>query len=840
MSTDIYVGIKAVNSPSYVEHVFSCYREGKIAVPIFQQGVELPPQIKLSATITPDTAGGWFQPKLPENRSDDIAQISFSSGTEGTPKGIAVTHRALCDVVERLNRYMILDKSVREYIGVPVYYSFGFGRCRAIARVQGSAYIPSGGFSLLEFITMLGAGKVNALSAVPTLLRLIIAHESRFETIGQQLRWLEIGSQYISRDEKVVLMRIFPNAVILLQYGLTEASRSTLQVVSKTSGEALESVGSAEGEIEVDITTDGRIRLRGPNLASYIFKDGGVHSATDKDGWFTTNDIGYIKDGNLYFSGRYDDIINCSGVKSSAEVLEQLLSKEIVVASPLSVIGVPDALYGERIIVVMEEALDLDRGHVQAIAERAFSKVHPSLASAVSTALVKEIPRTATNKVRRKALKGMYLEGIETLAAEERDTAQLRRPASQDIEKTNKSGRTYEAVRKIVQDQLPSAEVGPSSRIDRLGGTSLDFVELELALESVLGTLPPLWYQKTLMELTSGSLSIKSLPHENSETRIDQLSARSLCCVMVVLVHVVGYDSVSGLQLPQSHWLQKFNAFAEYFRMPLFAFTAGLTFSMQATPGKEAKVFFPAAIKGLVVPTFATMFLFFLLSTAANTKFGAPEVAWWNPFIFAYAHFWFIQSLLVILFVSYLVCRYFEGASLWYYFLLIAVPILLPSLFHTDFLSIRGLAVLAPFFALGVLFNDPVGRGKRVVDVIWRYNMPLFVAAVALLGYFYIGSDKMYQMPHPAAFVIGLPLVLFVLRFASILPGLKFLAPYTFYIFLWHIFATSSVRRVLDSLGIEALGVHVILGLILGVAIPVIACLALKRVGLFKYLDGRW
>ncbi|MBD1847835.1 acyl--CoA ligase [Cyanobacteria bacterium FACHB-63] len=97
--------------------------------------------------------------------TDDVALISFTSGTEGSPKGVILSHNNLADVVKRLNSLMQIDDSISEYIGVPVYHSFGFGRCRAVAMAGGQFFIPGNGFNPSEIGAMLKNGEINAVSA---------------------------------------------------------------------------------------------------------------------------------------------------------------------------------------------------------------------------------------------------------------------------------------------------------------------------------------------------------------------------------------------------------------------------------------------------------------------------------------------------------------------------------------------------------------------------------------------------------------------------------------------------------------------------------------------------
>jgi long-subunit acyl-CoA synthetase (AMP-forming) len=100
--------------------------------------------------------------------SDQPAQIVFTSGTEGQPKAILLSYRNLADVVTRLNAAMRINDSIREYVGVPVKYSFGLGRARAVAAAEGAIFLPDR-FDPIQIADMLAADQINAISAVPSL-----------------------------------------------------------------------------------------------------------------------------------------------------------------------------------------------------------------------------------------------------------------------------------------------------------------------------------------------------------------------------------------------------------------------------------------------------------------------------------------------------------------------------------------------------------------------------------------------------------------------------------------------------------------------------------------------
>lgn len=406
------VGIVAVNSPDFVATVFRYLDSGVVTVPLRHPEDESRIAAAGVGSVTVPAQGhGWMEAGHQPRDDDAVAQCLFTSGTEGEPKGVLLSQRALADVVTRLNDVMGVDATIREYVGVPVYSSFGFGRCRAVAAAGGRAFIPPHGFSPLEIAAMLESGAINALSAVPSLWRLLLASSALFGDFRRRLRWAEIGSQPMGRGEKEAVRALFPEAHIVEHYGLTEASRTTFLKVHRATGAELESVGCPSGGVEVRIGTGGRVHVRGPQVASAMLVDGSLSDPRDPEGWYATNDLGELKDGYLRYLGRADDLINCGGVKLQPVVLEARLRELLGTDLELTVCRIPNPVRGDGILVAVPAALDADDGAVSRAVATAAHELGASAGGAIRVQRGGELPRTDTGKVRRRKLAEDWIAG---------------------------------------------------------------------------------------------------------------------------------------------------------------------------------------------------------------------------------------------------------------------------------------------------------------------------------------------------------------------------------------------------------------------------------------------
>lgn len=491
------VAIDRANSLAYLHAVITAWREHAVAVPVEPSSDPALAGISIEERVRTTHGGGWFADRISPDDNPSPSQISFTSGTTGTPKPILLSRRALSDVTQRVIGVMRLDSSIREYIGVPVTFSFGLGRARAIAAVGGASYLPSHGFRPDEVAHMLREGTINALSAVPSQLRLIVLQRNLFEKVGNRLLWLESGSQYMSAEEKAIIHEIFPNARIVQHYGLTEASRTTFLDVSTADNVALESIGAPTGSVELKIDAEGRICIRGPHLADGIIDPEGLVPLTDPDGWLRTNDLGEIKGGLVYFKGRTDHLINVGGIKVPAELFEQRLAQQIGPdAASIAVAARTNRLRGNTVMVA--HLRDVEVRHLHKAA-RTVAMSFGLGAADLSLVEVAEIPRTSTGKISRTALIEAYGKSPtgHSAKSESGSLGSIETVAEREAE-----------IARIWQDVLGVPSVSRHESFFDIGGDSLSAVSAILRMEQ--SGLPnsitqQVFAGRTIVEIAAGS-----------------------------------------------------------------------------------------------------------------------------------------------------------------------------------------------------------------------------------------------------------------------------------------------------------------------------------------------
>lgn len=534
------------NSLAFVEQMFALYAARRPIVLVLDaaQADQLP-GIAIDRCIDPGEGSGWLTAQHPVILDDLPAQVTYTSGTEGLPKGILLTHRNLGYTTERIIEVMRMTAEIREYVGVPATFSFGMARFRAVSAVGGLAYMPPRGFDPAELARMLASGEVNALSAVPTLLRILLSDPTLIGEAGEALRWLEIGSQAMTAEEKRQVRALFPNARIVQHYGLTEASRSTFLVISEAPDAMLDSVGGPVGQGEVALSADGRIRIRGPQVARSRIDADGLHDLTDAEGWLQTNDLGHLQDGYLFFDGRADDLINCGGQKVVPDQLEDRIRARLRPGLAIAVAKVPDPQRGDGVLVALAGPGD-QTALVKQAATAALAEMGISAGGALHVMALAELPVTGTGKVQRRVLAEQF--------AQRRVTAPSSRARGEITD-----------VRSLFQHEFAGERVGPDDSFESLGGDSLHYIQFTLAYESRFGQLPDRWETLTVGQLQTIADGSRTSSWRQLET-VTLTRAFFMICIVALhteafvyssnwgaayfLVMLAGY-SVARFQLPE-------------------------------------------------------------------------------------------------------------------------------------------------------------------------------------------------------------------------------------------------------------------------------------------------
>jgi acyl-CoA synthetase (AMP-forming)/AMP-acid ligase II len=357
--------------------------------------------------------------ELPFVDPDEIAVLLFTSGTTGEPKAAVLRHRHLTSYIISTVEYLAADDDDAQLVSVPAYHVAGVSA--VLSSLYGGrriAYLP--GFDPDAWVAMVHDERITQAMVVPTMLGRVLTSMEESDADLSSLRHLSYGGGRMPLDLIQRAMKLLPEVNFVNAYGLTETS-STISVLTPDDHRAaaaspdeavrkrLTSVGRPLDTLELEIR-DAEGNALGPNEPGEIFVRGeqvageylGRSVLTD-DGWFPTNDAGYLDDdGFLFLDGRLDDVIVRGAENlSPGEIETTLLTHPAVVEA--AVVGVPDPEWGEAVAaaIVLDEGATVSREELQQwVRERLRSTKTPQLIQ-----FRDEMPYNETGKLLRRVIK---------------------------------------------------------------------------------------------------------------------------------------------------------------------------------------------------------------------------------------------------------------------------------------------------------------------------------------------------------------------------------------------------------------------------------------------------
>ena len=293
-------------------------------------------------------SSGKFTPAAP----DDVAEILFTSGATGDPKGVTITHRnilanlkPIAAGIEKYRKYMGPFAPIRFLNLLPLSHLFGQTMAAFIPPIIGGEVFFMSGYNPRDAARLIRKRRISVLVCVPQMLELLRDYIVQtvpeanaparrgkwywkwwqYRRVHQRLGWkfwsFVVGAAPLDPALEEFWAKL--GYVVVQGYGLTETA--PVATLNHPFDSRKGTVGKAIEGVEIRIAPDGEVLLRGENITPGYF---GEASIRDEEGWLHTGDIGELDaEKRLRILGRKKEmIVSPDGLNVYPEDVERVLN----------------------------------------------------------------------------------------------------------------------------------------------------------------------------------------------------------------------------------------------------------------------------------------------------------------------------------------------------------------------------------------------------------------------------------------------------------------------------------------------------------------------------------
>ena len=315
-----------------------------------------------NADASPPTA---TLPPMIENRDEPLL-ISLSSGTTGKPKGALVTHGNLYE--RFVSQWTAIGFDSRDCFALLTPLFFGAGRSFGMGMLAagGTVRIAPPPLKPEQIVDVLTQGNVSATFLPPTLLRRLLPLATGDTPLLNNIQYLLVSGEPLHASEAAACRaKLCRNLVGY--YASSEGGGISVLKPNDFANHGA-TVGLPTFRTEVDIVDNdgyslgpgqvGRLRYRGPGVATRFLDSDGKEREADADGWFYPGDLAEKLDsGHLALRGRDKDVVIRGGVNVYPAEVEAAL-QQMPEISESAVLGIADSHHGQLLVACVVTTAD--------------------------------------------------------------------------------------------------------------------------------------------------------------------------------------------------------------------------------------------------------------------------------------------------------------------------------------------------------------------------------------------------------------------------------------------------------------------------------------------------
>jgi len=345
--------------------------------------------------------------------AEDWSLMLYTSGTTGRPKGVPRRHRAeraaaLAHVAQ--NAYLNGERT----LGVmPLYHTMGVRSLLAMALIDG-CFISLPRFDVPSALRVIAAEKISNLYLVPTLYHDLIGHPEFATADVRSVTKLGYAGAPMTDALLGRLVEAFAPELFVNHYGSSEIYTFTIDQKAATKPGSAGRAGINARVRVVRLDAESPQDLAAPNEEGQIIADLSGDEAFEgywkrpdadakslRDGWYFTGDTGVMdEDGDLFVTGRVDDMIISGGENISPVDIESVLSLHPAV-DDVAVAGLKDERWGQKVVAFIKRRAPVDSAALDAHCK---TSELPNYKRPREYVFVADIPKSPVGKILRRLL----------------------------------------------------------------------------------------------------------------------------------------------------------------------------------------------------------------------------------------------------------------------------------------------------------------------------------------------------------------------------------------------------------------------------------------------------
>lgn len=354
---------------------------------------------------------------------NDIAELLFTTGTTGKPKGVILSYKSVYHILSNTIEGIGMAPDERLLLPLPLNHSFALRVLRAALYI-GATVVLQNGFAFAKEIELnQTAFDCTAMAAVPASMEILRSQmQDQFVRIMSKFRYIEVGAGSLTIEQRKRLTKQLPNTTIFNTWGSSESGGALFTNVTAVAAHEKQvgAVGKPLPQVTVRVLDEnglpmeksdaehpGRMALKGDMIMAGYWNRDELTAETLKDGWLITSDMVYTDaDGYVYMLGRADDIINVGGEKVSPVEVENIAS-EYEPVRECACIGAddPNGVLGQvPVLFVVTKNADFTEAGMQSF----FVSRMERYKLPQHYVLLPELPRNRMGKIDRRQLRSIW------------------------------------------------------------------------------------------------------------------------------------------------------------------------------------------------------------------------------------------------------------------------------------------------------------------------------------------------------------------------------------------------------------------------------------------------